>query len=90
MAQLAGTVDLLHGTSKAALEDLLINYDKFIEILSSKKEREILQSHEKGKGQQSETWKKCEKIGEIIQDSLEIIFCDDELFKQNFRRYGVF
>ena len=49
-----------------------------------------MQSPEEGKGQQSETWKKCKEIGEIIQESLEKIFCDDELFKQNFRRYGVF
>lgn len=90
LAQLAGTVDLLCDTSKAALKDLLINYDEFIKLIGSKEEREILESHGKGKGQQSKTWEKCKEIGAKIQKSLEIIFCDDELFKQNFRRYGVF
>ncbi len=90
LAQLASTVNLLCDTSKDALKDLLINYDEFIKILSSEGERKILQSHGKGKGQQSETWDKCKKIGETIQKSLEIIFYDDELLKQNFRRYSVF
>jgi len=90
LAQLAGTVDLLCDTSKAALKNLLISYDEFIQLLSSDKERKILQSHEEGKGQQSKTWEKCKQIGAKIQKSLEIIFCDDELFKQNFRKYSVF
>lgn len=90
LAQLAGTVDLLCDTSKAALKDLLINYDEFIKLIGSKEEREILESHGKGKGQQSKTWEKCKEIGAKIQKSLEIIFCDDELFRQNFRKYGVF
>jgi len=90
LAQLAGTMDLLHDTSKMALRDILINYDEFIKLLGSDEQRKILVSSEEGKGQQSETWNKCKEMGEIIQKSLEIIFYDDELFKQSFRRYGVF
>lgn len=90
LAQLAGTVNLLCDTSKAALKDLLINYDEFIKLIGSEEEREILESHGNGKGQQSKTWGKCKQIGAKIQKSLEIIFCDDELFKQNFRKYSVF
>lgn len=91
LSQLAGTVDLLtKDRSKDALRNLLVSYDEFIQLISSPEQRKILQSHEKGKGQQSETWKKCKKMGEIVQKSLERIFCDDELFKQAFRRYSVF
>lgn len=90
LAQLASTVDLLCETSKAALKDLLISYDEFIELLSSEEERTILEGLGKGQGQQSKTWFKCKDLGEKIQKSLEIIFCDDELFKQNFRKYSVF
>ena len=91
LAQLAGIVDdLLCDASKDALKELLINYDEFIKLFDSKETRTILNDHGKGKGQQSKAWEKCKETGEIIQKSLEKIFCDDELFKQDFRKYGVF
>ncbi len=46
LAQLASTVDLLCDTSKAALKNLLISYNEFIQLLSSDEERKIFQSHE--------------------------------------------
>ena len=90
LAQLTGTLDLLNNISKTALKELLRSYDEFIKILSSPKEREILEGLGKGKGQDSETWKKCKRLGETTQKSLEKIFCDDELFKENYRKYSVF
>jgi predicted nucleotidyltransferase len=90
LTQLAGTVDLLNETSKTALKNLLRSYDEFIKIISSKEEKRILEGHGEGKGQKSETWEKCKKLGDTTQKSLEAIFCDDELFKGNFRKYGVF
>lgn len=90
LVQLASTAELLSDDSKDALKKLLLNYNKFIDILNGE-ERDILQSKIIVKSTKLNALKcDCRHMGDEIQKSLEIIFYGDELFKQNFQKYAVF
>ena len=89
LTQLASTVNLLSEDSRKALGKLLVNYDEFIKLISSEAERKVLG----GGGNATERiyiWAKCKGIADIIQESLETIFFEDELFKKNSQRYCIF
>lgn len=89
LAQLASTVKLLSKDSIKALGKLLVNYDKFIKLVSSEGERKVLEGSG-NKTERSRIWTECKDIGDIIQESLETIFFEDELFKENTQKYCVF
>ena len=89
LAQLASTVKLLSKDSTKALGKLLVNYDKFIKLVSSEGERKVLEGSG-NKTERSRIWTECNDIGDIIQESLETIFFEDELFKKNSQKYCIF
>ena len=89
LAQLASTVKLLSEDSINALGKLLVNYDEFIKLVSSEVERKVL-GGDGNETERSRILAKCKDITDIIQESLETIFFEDELFKENTQKYCVF
>ena len=88
LAQIAKLTDSVNNKSREAMKTLLLNYDQFISILSGSK-RAALKSTT-GDSESKEVISECREIGNNIQSSLEIIFFDDPLFKESFRKYSVF
>jgi hypothetical protein len=90
IAQLSSTFGELSQKSKEALRNLLINYDRFIGLLGQRNVRDILKKPDVYKERFDHILLECRNIADTIQDSLEIIFFDDSLFKDSFRKYSVF
>jgi hypothetical protein len=90
IAQLSSTFGELSQKSKEALRNLLINYDRFIGLLGQRNVRDILKNQMFTKERFDHILLECRNIADTIQDSLEIIFFDDSLFKDSFRKYSVF
>ena len=90
LAQIASTVDLLSDSSKNALRNLLRGYEDFIKLISLGDVREVLEGAKANEDMRDKMWSKCKDIADVVQESLEIIFFNDRLFKENMRIYGVF
>ncbi|MFB0552239.1 MAG: hypothetical protein ACETWQ_02895 [Phycisphaerae bacterium] len=90
LAQIASTLDMLSDSSKDALRNLLTNYDDFIKLLSLGDVREVLGGVKGNEDKRDDMWAKCKDIAEVVQRSLEMIFYNDKLFKENIQTYGVF
>jgi len=88
LAQLASTEGQLSGSAKGALADILVEYDKFVGILSDREKRKLFEKpNAPGFKRLSDD---SYGIGNTIQKSLEAIFFDDPLFKDKFRKYAAF
>lgn len=88
LAQLASTADRLDSPAREALAKLLVQYDNFIGILSQRGMRKLFNHPTLKKAE--ELRNEARRIGDSIQESLEIIFYDDPLLASQTRKYGVF
>lgn len=88
LAQLASITSELSDDAKAAMSNLLVEYDNFLELLHQEGVRETFKTP--GTLEFDELDKKVDHIGNAIQESLELIFFDDPLLKFSTREYGLF
>jgi hypothetical protein len=86
LAQLASTVGHLSERSREALAGLLNSYDKFINILN--RDRKLFYNPESKRF--SELEEEVRGIANSIQESLQQIFYEDNLFASAIRKYGIF
>lgn len=88
LARLAGLYEKLQPNGRNALAQVLTSYNAFIKILDDHGSRDFLEKMEPSRA--SEIRHTMMGIGDKIQESLEIIFYDDPLFKDLTRKYGLF
>lgn len=88
LARLAGLYEKLQPSGKNALAQVLTSYNAFIKILDDHGTRDFLEKMEASLA--SKIRSEMMGIGDKIQESLEIIFYDDPLFKDLTRKYGLF
>lgn len=88
LARLACTFDLLGEKAKSSLKEILITYNRFIEITGKKENRELLEDEKSKEGEKLR--KELHAISESVQQGLEEIFYLDPLFSNVTKNYGLF
>lgn len=73
---------------RCALKDILLAYNRFLEILNEQGKRDLLAKGETSEAK--EVLKEMKLLGDRIQEGLEVIFYDEPIFSQLTRRYGLF
>ena len=90
LAQLASVTELVSDRSKDAMKQLLVQYDRFIDLISDDKRRDILGARCDKNGHHNMLKDECRSIGDTVEKSLETLFWDDDLFYEMLRSYAVF
>lgn len=73
---------------RSALKNILLAYNRFLEILNEQGKRDLLVKGETPEAK--EIIKEMRVLGDKIQEGLEVIFYDEPIFSQLTRRYGLF